>query len=248
MEEDKDLSTPAHWLHVLPDSDEVRTLFARLCSLREKGRIDRARLELAYALSEANHEGHRKAIEKCASEKAIQTSITEAIAMVEPHRGLRGTLTAWLDALAYGTGKEEAERTARVMLDYAGRFAWLAEIKDAAAALRFTWDECTREQTAHYSLHLDEEENEIADDVLHGVEASQMQLAFDQLADMGCTSVFLNLPDDAQAWEVSVMTHCGCNLTERAAVEDGGLPTALRVAAETVGKHLQGQRKAHLDS
>lgn len=143
--------------------------------------------------------------------------------------------------------REDAANVARVLLEYAGRFAWLAEVRDPTTELKYAIADCERANAADHGLvELAARMRFDIDRVGAAMEGAEVAQAMRELVDMSCAQVKVKLPERwDQPWLGSAIADCGHEMSMRTTQ---GLASLLRGLSASVGRHLKGRSKAHLDS
>jgi hypothetical protein len=229
------------------DTQGLARLSARLLRLGAAGDVVEAEEALGVALDAAFDLGN-EAARYDLDEAAPTVNAALSPALGPPNGALRVLLVAWAEYAITSVSAEEMKRVARVMVEFAGAFAWLAELEDAPAMVRFSIDECERNDGISYGLEADSPQEEGADAVQQAMESVTLTTALQHMSDMGVRGVGFNLPGhDEEGWSGTAITPCECKIKASADVAGGPHLLFVRLS-NLVGQHLQRRDKQPLDS
>jgi hypothetical protein len=159
------------------------------------------------------------------------------------------SLTAWLAQLAETGSRQEVEEMARVLCEYAGRLAWMAELPDPAAAVRFAVSQCEQHQTALHGVEPpDAPSADMLDAVCDRIEGEQMCVALQQLTDMGVRRITLDPPRGSVGMWAGVATGPGQERVSLGGSADLGPHALLQRLASALGARLRQSGRGRLDS
>ena len=158
-------------------------------------------------------------------------------------------LTAWLDHMEAAGTRQQVEQIARVLCDYAGRFAWMASMEDPAGAVRYAVSQCEQSRTALHGIELTEDaSDDMLDAVSSRIEGEQLAFALQQLADMGVRRVSLDFPRLPERVWLACGTGPSFERVSLTGTASEGTHSLLQRLAVAIGSRLRQSGRGRLDS